>query len=292
MDFTLTLVSSDTPLSAGHLASIEHFTAEQGLLLTGDPKWLTPHKAADIPLAECLNMEQMKALRDILEKDKIDVFCTRTENRQKTLLMADMDSTIVTAETLDELAEEAGLKKEISAITARAMRGELDFEESIEKRVGQLKNLSIDALKRTLDKIEISKGAKTLVSTMRNSGSFCALVSGGFTYFTGEIAAQLGFTAHHGNVLEIEDNKLTGQVKKPILDKNAKLRFLKLYCEELEIELSDTIAVGDGANDLPMLQAAGIGIGYRPKPLLEESLLNCIRFTNLTSVLYIQGHKL
>lgn len=291
MDFTLTLVASDKPLSARYLATVENFADTQGLLITGEPSWLEPNKAADIPLAECLNMEQMQALRENLAEDKIDVFCTRTSNRRKKLLIADMDSTIVTTETLDELAAEAGIKDKISVITERAMRGELDFKGALKERVGLLKGLSADSLARTLESTKISEGAEVMVTTMRQNGAVCILVSGGFTYFTGAIASQLGFTGHHGNTLHIEDNQLAGTVGEPILDKDSKLSFLKLYCEELEIDISDTVAIGDGANDLPMLQAAGLGIGYRPKPLLEESLLNCIRFTDLSSVLYVQGYK-
>ena len=291
MNFTLTLVASTKPLSAGHLATIEKFADNQGLLITGEPAWLAPHKAADIPLAECLNREQMQKLRKIMADDKIDAFCTRTENRRKKLLIADMDSTIVTSETLDELAGEAGLKDKISAITARAMRGELDFEAALTERIGLLAGLSTDSLKRTLENIKISKGAETLVKIMRQHGVLCVLVSGGFTYFTGAIASKLGFTAHHGNTLNIENNKLTGTVSKPILDKDSKLGFLKLYCEELEIEISDSVAIGDGANDLTMLEAAGLGVGYHPKPLLEDSLLNHIYHTDLTSLLYVQGYR-
>ena len=291
MDFTLTLVASTTPLSAGHLATIDSFTETQGLMITSEPKWLAPHKAADIPLAECLNMAQMQELRSILANDKIDVFCTRTANRRKKLLMADMDSTIVTSETLDELAAEGGLKDKISTITERAMRGELDFIEALTERVALLKGLPTDALKRTLDATIISNGAAELVRTMHQQGMACILVSGGFTYFTADIAGKLGFTAHHGNILEIENEKLTGTVVRPILDKDAKLRLLKQYCKELDININDSLAIGDGANDLPMLATAGLGIGYRPKPLLEKNLLNCIHFTNLTSVLYAQGYK-
>lgn len=291
MDFTLTLVASSISLSAGHLNLVEKFLENNGLMMTGEPKWLSEHKCADISISQSLNIEQMKALRILLDSNKIDPFCTRTDNRRKKLLMADMDSTIVTSETLDELAAEAGIKDKISAITERAMRGEIDFHDALRERVELLKGLSTDCLKTTLDNTEISKGAESLVKTMRNSGYFCALVSGGFTYFTGEISAQLGFTAHHGNILNIEDGKLSGSVQEPILDKDSKLDFLKLYCEDLEIDLSDTVAIGDGANDLPMLEASGLGIGYHPKPLLENTLLNCIRHTGLTSALYVQGYK-
>ncbi|HPF79009.1 MAG TPA: phosphoserine phosphatase SerB, partial [Alphaproteobacteria bacterium] len=283
MDFTLTIVASDTPLSAGHLLDISKFCSNSGLMVTGEASWLEPHKAADIPVAECANIEQIKALRTFLAADKIDIFCTRTADRRKKLLIADMDSTIVTTETLDELAAEAGIKDQIATITERAMRGELDFHAALKERVGLLKGLPAAALKRTLDQTEISTGAEKLVKTMRDNGAFCALVSGGFTYFTQAIADQLGFTVHHGNTLEIADDKLTGTVAQPILDKDSKLAFLKKYTQDLEINLGDSIAIGDGANDLPMLQAAGLGIGYHPKPLLEDALVNCIRFTDLTS---------
>lgn len=291
MDFTLTLVASDIPLSAGHLALTERFIEENTILITGEPSWLDIHKAAELPLAECLNIGQMQKLRILFDKDKIDVFCTSSKNRRKKLLMADMDSTIVTSETLDELAAEAGIKDKISNITERAMRGEIDFFAAIRKRVGLLKGLPTDALTRTVDGTVISDGAQTFIKTMRDNGATCVLVSGGFTHFTKDIASKLGFNAHHGNTLGIADNALTGEVIDPILGKEAKLQLLKDYTKNLKIDIGDSVAVGDGANDLPMLSAAGLGIGYHPKPLLEETLLNCIRHTDLTSALYAQGYK-
>lgn len=291
MNFMLTLVASNTPLSAGHLALVERFLEESAILITDAPSWLDIHKSVDMPLAECLNIEQMKKLRLLFDKDQIDIFCTRTQNRRKKLLLADMDSTIVTSETLDELADEAGIKNKITSITERAMRGELDFLEAIKERVSLLNGLSTNALKRTLDKIEISRGAETLIKTMKSNDSTCVLVSGGFTYFTESIAKQLGFNKNHGNTLEIENEALTGKVIEPILDKETKLKLLNEYTQKQDISLRDTVAIGDGANDLPMLNNAGLGIGYHPKPLLEDSLLNCIRHTDLTSVLYAQGYK-
>lgn len=290
MDFVLTLVGSNRPISAGHIALLEKFFEDEGLLMIEEPTWLNPHKAVDLFLAECPNLEQMTKLRDIISEDRIDVFCTNAHARKKSLLLADMDSTIVTSETLDELAEEANLKDKISGITARAMRGELDFHAALKERVGLLKGLSTDALNRTLEKTEISKGADIVVKTMRAHGAFCVLVSGGFTFFTSAIAKQLTFTQHHGNILNIEDGVLTGTVSEPILDSQAKLRFLNLYCEELEIDIEETVAIGDGANDLPMLKSAALGVGYHPKPLLKEELINYIEFTDLTSLLYAQGY--
>ena len=290
-EFSLTLVASDIAITPAHLEEIEKFLQEQAILITKQPEWLSPHKAADFTIADCLTMEQMRHLRLIMDVSHMDVFCTRTDNRRKKLLIADMDSTIVTSETLDELAAEAGIKDKIAAITERAMRGELDFHAALKERVGLLKGLPSSALEKTLKHTEISEGADQLVKTMRNHGAFCALVSGGFTFFTEAIGAKLGFTVNHGNILDISDAKLTGTVIEPILDKDSKLGFLKKYATKLYIDISDTVAIGDGANDLPMLLAAGLGIGYHPKPLLEESLLNCIRHTDLTSVLYMQGYS-
>lgn len=287
MNFTLTLVAKSPVLSDAHFKTATDFLK----INTTDILWLCDKQAAEIKIDEALNIETAQAIRALLETDHIDIFCTPSKNRRKKLLIADMDSTIVTSETLDELADEAGIKDKISEITERAMRGELDFFEAIRKRVGLLKGLPTDALKRTLDQTKISQGAPTLVKTMRTHDAFCALVSGGFTYFTEAIAKDLNFNVHHGNILGIENNALTGQVIEPILDKNTKLELLNKYVMQKNITLEDSISIGDGANDLMMLEAAGLGIGYHPKPLLEARLINCIRHTDLTSVLYAQGYK-
>ena len=287
MDFTLTLVSQSTILSNAHFEKVADFLKIE----VTDISWLCDNKATDMRIESIINIQDVQALRSLLDTDKIDIFCTPSDNRRKRLLIADMDSTIVTSETLDELADEAGIKDQISDITERAMRGEIDFFAAIRERVGLLKGLSTDALKRTLDQTEVSKGAATLVKTMRNHNAFCALVSGGFTYFTQAIADDLEFNVHHGNNLGIQDNALTGEVIEPILDKNTKLELLNKYVTETNIVLKDSVSIGDGANDLMMLEAAGLGIGYHPKPLLEERLVNCIRHTDLTSVLYAQGYK-
>ena len=287
MNYQITLLASDTPLSAAHLALLERFLDDSGLLIVGEPKWLKPHKATSLPIAEPLNIKQMKALRRHLETDQIDVFCTPVRDKPYGLFVADMDSTIVTGETLDELAAEAGIKDKIAKITARAMRGELDFKEALKERVGLLKGLDESAITRTLEKTEISEGADALLKHLKKSGTQCVLVSGGFTYFTGAIAGQIGFDTHHGNILNIENGKLTGMVSEPILDKDSKLAFLKQYIQELGIDMADSIAIGDGANDLPMLGNAGLGIGYRPKPLLADHLLNCLFYADLSALRHI-----
>lgn len=291
MPFILTLVSSDKPLCAGHLAGMERFAELQGIDLSKAPLWLAPHKAAEIGLSTCLNPGQMAQLRDALHADKIDVFCSPAKNRRKKLLLADMDSTIVDSETLDELAGHIGIKDKVAAITARAMNGEIEYQASLKERVALLKNLPEEALKQTLEATRISSGAKTVVKTMRKHGALCVLVSSGFTFFTASIAGQCGFSQHHGNVLEIKNGKLTGKVHEPILDKNAKLSYLHHYKRNLDLGKEDTLAIGDGANDLPMLEAAGLGVGYHPKPVLQAALQNCIIHGNLAALLYVQGYR-
>lgn len=292
MSFVLVFVAGNpgTPLTPGHLAEAERFFDDASLRFSGKAGWLHIHKAAQIALDDKPDPAQFSALKQLFAADQIDVFITPLENRRKKLLIADMDATIVTTETLDELAGFAGLKDKISAITARAMAGELNFTAAIRERVAMLKDLPLSALQKTLDATEYSPGAQTLVRTMRHAGATCVLVSGGFTFFTNAVAHQAGFHYSHGNTLGIAGDRLTGKVEGSILDKHAKLRFLNEYQDRMELEAAQTMAVGDGANDLPMLEAAGIGIGYQPKPLLLERLENCIIHTELTSALYIQGY--
>lgn len=284
MQYTITLIAPDISLSDKHRDLV------QSHISVTDQKWLSPNKALDLYTNDNPDHSILQTLRRDLEPDKIDIACTRTNNRRKKLLLADMDSTIVTSETLDELADFAGIKDQIALITERAMRGELDFHEALRERVGLLKDLPADTLHKTLESTEISKGADILIKTMRTHGATCVLVSGGFTFFTDAIANRLGFSHNHGNTLEIQDNKLTGRVIDPILDKNAKLTYLQHYSSQFNLSKEQTCAVGDGANDILMLEAADIGFGYRPKPLLEEKLTNLIRFTDLTSILYAQGY--
>lgn len=291
MTHILTLISSHIPLSIAHLQHVENFVEEHGIGLNGKPSWLDQHKAADIPVQNAVTMEQMKSLRVLVAEDQIDVLCVPIEGRKKSLLIADMDATIVTSETLDELAAKAGIKDQVATITQRAMNGEIDFKAALRERVSLLKGLPVKALAQTLHETELSKGAKKLVQAMRSRGDTCVLVSGGFTYFTGAIAEQCGFNAHHGNTLGNDGAELDGTVGDPILDKDAKLAFLKQHTQELGIDLSDTVAIGDGANDLPMLAAAGLGIGYRPKPVLEENLINVLKYADLTGALYAQGYS-
>ncbi len=283
MSYILTFVSANKDLSEDIIrVSVPVYDAI---------KWLDKNKAAEINIVSKLTIPQMEDLREQLAPHKVDVFCTSIKNRRKKLFMADMDATIVTTETLDELADEAGIKAQISEITMRAMQGELDFHEALRQRVRLIKDLPEDALKRTLDHTIVSNGAVALLKTLKSNNVFTALVSGGFTYYTAAIASKLNFDVNHGNILDIQNGKLTGEVIDPILDKDSKLEFLNKYKQQQNVSLSDSIAIGDGANDLPMLEAAGLGIGYQPKPLVRQKILNYIIHTDLTSVLYMQGYS-
>lgn len=221
-----------------------------------------------------------------------DVFVQRNDNtRRKRLLLADMDATMIEGETLDELAAHVGLKSEIAAITAQAMRGELDFETALSKRVMLLRGLPVTALQDTLQNTKYSKGAAALVKTMRRFGARCVLISGGFDFFTGSVAHTLGFHTHIGNRLEIEEAKLTGRVLPPIVDKGTKKNTLLAEAKALSIPPSSAMAVGDGANDIPMLQTAGAGVGYFGKPAVQAATPYQVRHTDLTALLYMQGYR-
>lgn len=283
MSHTLTFVAKNNNLAENIITLV--------LPIHGKVAWLAPNKAAQIDSTKMLSIAEIEEFREQLAAHQVDIFCTPIENNRKKLFMADMDATIVTTETLDELADEAGIKPQIAKITERAMRGELDFHTALRERVHLIKNLPEAALKRTLDQTIISDGAETLLKTLKANNVFTALVSGGFTYYTDAIAYKLGFDINHGNQLDIKNGKLTGEVIDPILDKESKLHFLKKYVQEQKIDISDTIAIGDGANDLPMLTNAGLGIGYQPKPLVRKEIINCIIHTDLTSVLYMQGYN-
>ena len=290
MSFFLVFTGND--IRPAHLALIERFLDENVIRFSTRPQWLNPHKAAEIRVDDKPLPAQWLALKELMAPHQIDCFVTPSENRRKQLLIADMDATIVTSETLDELAAHAGIGEEIAAITKRAMAGELDFEAALNERVARLKDMRRDVLEATLEKTSLSQGADILVKTMAAQGATCILVSGGFTFFTEAIAQRAGFHHHHGNILHIENDALTGIVTPPILGKEAKLAYLHEYAQKLGITEKDVIAIGDGANDLPMLEAAGLGVGYYPKPLVEKALENNILYSDLTAPLYIQGYKI
>lgn len=222
----------------------------------------------------------------------IDVVIQPDSNRRKRLLVADMDSTMIEQECIDELADFAGLKAHVAAITERAMRGEIEFASALRERVALLKDLPATVVDDVLRKhIRLMPGGRALIMTMRKHGAYTCLVSGGFTLFTGKIAAQIGFDENRGNRLMIEGGKLTGKVGEPILGSEAKLASLKELAGKLNLDLRETLAVGDGANDLPMLRAAGLGVAYRAKPAVAAEAAARVTHGDLTALLYLQGYR-
>lgn len=230
------------------------------------------------------------ALSDLIADKPIDIVVQPAEHRRKRLLIADMDSTIIGQECIDELADFAGLKAEISAITERAMRGELDFEAALTTRVGMLKGLPEAVLEESFrTRITLNPGAKTLVATMNKLGATTVLVSGGFTYFVERIARLAGFQQFQANELLIENGALTGEVRTPILGREAKERALRHFAKANSVPLAETLAIGDGANDLDMIGAAGLGVAYRAKPKVAAAADASIVHSDLTALLYAQG---
>lgn len=258
---------------------------------TDRPDWLARGKAVDIPLTGLDADQAQAAVIETCTGLHLDAVAQPNKNRKKKILVADMDSTIVTSETLDELAAFAGIKDKIASITKRAMNGEIGFKEALRERVSMLEGLSAETLQETMDETEITPGAEALIKTMVANGAYCALVSGGFDYFTTRVAKQLGFQESRGNRLEIIDGKLTGRVFDPIINKDAKLEALMEIASEKTIPLSYTMAVGDGANDLPMIQAAGLGVAFHAKPVVATAARAQVNFGDLTNLLYLQGYR-
>jgi phosphoserine phosphatase len=252
------------------------------------PKVLSPWEACEWTLPEA-DEGAHDVIAQAMESIEADWALLPAEGRRKKLLVADMDSTIIGCECIDELADFAGLKDEISAITERAMRGELDFEAALTERVAMLKSLPVAALKECFEtRVHLNPGARTLVQTMKAHGSRCALVSGGFTYFTSRVAEEAGFDVHRANTLLDDGVFLTGEVARPILGREAKLAAL---LEESGHAPADALALGDGANDLAMIKAAGLGLAYRAKPVVAAEADAKIDVTTLETALFFQGYR-
>jgi phosphoserine phosphatase len=290
MPHVLTLVAAPGALAPRHLAAARAALEGLGAEL-GPADWLAEGEAADLPFGGLAAEQAMAAARAAMPGEPLDLLAQPAAGRRKRLLLADMDSTIVTTETLDELAAFAGLKDRIAAITARAMNGELDFREALRERVAMLAGLPAAALEETWRTTELMPGARELVATMRANGAHCALVSGGFDVFTGRLAELVGFHEHHSNRLEMRGDALAGTVAEPILDKHAKLATLKELAARHGLALAETSAVGDGANDLPMLRAAGLGVAFRAKPAVLAEARFSVRHGDLRALLFAQGYK-
>ncbi len=288
MEFVLTTV---TPAQAGFL-SIGYADAFAGLdVRITDSVMLSP-QASDLFFEAASLDEVREALTRAFAEAPFDWCVQPVAGRRKRLLVADMDSTIIDVECLDELADFAGKKAEIAAITERAMRGELEFEGALRERVGMLKGLSTSALQQAYDeRVRLNPGARTLVRTMAGGGARCVLVSGGFTFFTSRVAEAAGFHANRANTLLEADGALTGLVGEPILGREAKLAALEAEAAALGVPLSETLAIGDGANDLAMIEAAGLGVAYRAKPIVAAQADAKVDHADLTALLYFQGYR-
>ncbi len=261
----------------------------------GAPLWLSPGEACELAF-EARDLTSARAVRDEVAArvglHPIDVCVVPATGRRKGLLIADMDSTIIQQECIDEMADMLGLKPRIAAITERAMRGELPFEAALRERLGLLAGLELSALQRVFDeRISLMPGARTLVATMRAAEALTALVSGGFSFFTSRVAAAVGFDVNRANELEIVDGRLTGGVVGPILGREAKLEALLHYRAERGLATDATLAVGDGANDLAMIGAAGLGVAYRAKPVVAADADAGITHGDLTALLFLQGYR-
>ena len=254
----------------------------------GDAVWLNVGVAAEFAV-ETLPQNQWAVWAD-LQKLGIDLCIQKAQGRKKRLLIADMDSTMIHQECIDELAGEAGFGPRVAAITARAMNGELDFEAALHERVALLRGLPESVISHVIEtRITLMEGGPVLLATMRARGAYAALVSGGFTAFTGAIAAKLGFDENRANTLLVEDGALTGQVAMPILGREAKVQALTEISARLGITADDAIAVGDGANDLGMLGLAGAGVALHAKPSVQAQCSLRVNHGDLTALLYLQG---
>ena len=255
----------------------------------GEAIWLSRDEAATFAIPQV--PDNRWTVWDDLQALGIDLVVQPTATRRKRMLLADMDSTMIRQECIDELAAEAGVGERVAAITAKAMNGELDFEGALIERVGLLKGLPEAIIGHVLDtRIELMPGGRALVQTMKANGGHAALVSGGFTAFTGRIAAQLGFDEHRANTLLIADGQLTGDVGRPILGRQAKVDALEEITARLGIAEAEVIAVGDGANDLGMLGRAGTGVALHAKPSVQRDCDVRINHGDLTALLFIQGY--
>ncbi len=292
MRFVATLVAP-TAISLLDYATVQSISAclqTHGASL-GAEDWLSENEACDIFFSDLDLSEAKDLIQNEVAGTSIDFAVQETSGRRKKLLVADMESTIIGQEMIDELAVRHGIGAEIALITEKSMRGELNFEESLRERVALLKGIDEKELETISNLMVLNPGADTLVKTMREHGAYTALVSGGFTYFTSQIRDICGFNEDRANDLEIQSNKLSGTVGEPILGREAKLEATKELIKKLGITLSDVCAVGDGANDLAMLSAVGMGVGYHAKPIVKETAAFQVEHTDHLALLFYQGYR-
>ncbi len=288
--YVLTLVGN---LGSMTLEPVHIERVFQRLTTAGEVDWLADKEACDLFIESPLSaIDIAEQARDALSGTAIDAVCTTIEGRRKKLLISDMDSTVIDQECIDELGDAIGVGSQIKEITAAVVAGEMSFSEALRQRLALMKGMDRSLLKSVYEeRISLKAGARTLVQTMRHHGAFCILVSGGFSYFTQRIAERIGFHDHQGNELAFEDAKLTGVVLEPILGRTAKLATLTRLCDERGLELFDVLAVGDGANDIKMVEAAGLGVAFHGSDNLKKQANACIDHGDLTALLYVQGFR-
>ena len=288
MDLVMTVIAG--PGGAGALPDL--VTALGAALpLAGAPDWLAPGTACDLRLAGIAREAAEAAAREAIGGAPIDVLVQPPAGRRKRVLVADLESTIIENEMLDELADFIGRRSEVAEITRRAMNGELDFVAALDERVALLKGLSVSVLDDAASRIRLMPGARALVATARANGVYTALVSGGFTVFAERVAEELGFERVVANRLDIADGRIAGTARTPIVTRETKRETLIALAGECAVSRSATLAVGDGANDLPMLLAAGLGVAFHAKPAVAAAARWRVEHADLTALLYAQGYR-
>lgn len=292
MQYVLTVIGdpASRPLNAAMVEAVCD-AISQSRSAPGEADWLAEGIACDIPFQGAEPAITQALVRETLGALPVDLAIQPAQGRRKGLLVADMESTIIAQEMLDVLAGAAGIGAQVEEITARAMAGELNFEAALRERVSLLTGMSEDTLEAAAETMTLNPGAKTLVATMTANGAYCALVSGGFTCFTDKIRIACGFGEDRANRLEIENGQVSGRVLEPVLGRAAKLATLEELTKARSLSLQDSCAVGDGANDLAMLGASGLGVAYRGKPKVRAAAHYRVDHGDLTALLYLQGYR-
>ncbi|MHA1546102.1 MAG: phosphoserine phosphatase SerB [Alphaproteobacteria bacterium] len=288
--YVLTLIgdANGAPLEQDHVARVCQDLAAPTRL-----GWLAEDEACDIFFDSERTAAQITSqARDVLSGLAFDAVCTPAKGRKKKLLISDMDSTVIKQECIDELGEAHGVGPQVRELTAAGIRGDIGFSSALRQRMALMKGMEHKLLEGVYQtRISLTPGARTLVQTMRSHGAYCILVSGGFTFFTSRICQRIGFHHHLGNELVFEDERLTGKVREPILGRSAKLNTMNQLCAEKDLGVGDVLAVGDGANDILMIQAAGLGVAFHGSDALKKQANATIDHGNLAALLYIQGFK-
>ena len=293
MQFVLTLlVDPAAPELADPLVDLALAALAENGATVGEPDWLADGVACDIPFDSVEPDIADASVRQYLAGAPVDIYAQASAGRRKLLLVADMDSTVIGQECIDELADYVGRREEVARITEQAMRGELDFTDALLARAKMLRGLAPEDMERAYrERVRLNPGARTLVQTMRNAGAYTALVSGGFTFFTSRVRLATGFDEDQANELELQSGIVTGAVTPPVLDRSAKLAALTRLCDAHRLNLTQSLAVGDGANDIAMIQAAGLGAAYHARPLVAAAAHARIDHGDLTALLYLQGYR-